>query len=261
MDAFFERVAAWLMLTLSAGLGGVSLVAFAVFLFAGAPGVIVLDVGLWGGGVTNTCLSLLFFVQHSGMVRQSFKRWLARFVPEHSLGAIYSIVSSVILLSVVLAWQESQQVIATATGMLWWTARVLFFLALGGLIWGMLSLKGFDAFGLRPIQCRLRTGTSSSSVFEVRGPYRWVRHPLYACVLLMIWSYPHLTVDRLLFNLLWTVWIVIGTLLEERDLVAEFGGRYRGYQHNVSLLIPHRIAGWIDPADDLNASRRHTERQ
>ena len=32
----------------------------------------------------------------------------------------------------------------------------------------------------------------------VRGPYRWVRHPLYLTTLLMIWSYPDLTADRLL---------------------------------------------------------------
>jgi len=245
-----ERMTAWLTVTLSAGLCGVSMVAFAAFLFAGAPSVIELDLGLWGGLVTNAGLSLLFFVQHSGMVRQSSKRRLARFVPEHYLGAIYSIASGILLLAVVLVWQESKQVLATATGALWWTARALFFLALGGLIWGTLSLQGFDTFGLRSILYRFRISTPSLSVFEVRGPYRWVRHPLYSCVLLMIWSYPHLTVDRMLFNVLWTVWIVIGTLLEERDLIAEFGDRYRVYQRNVPMLIPRRVAGWIDPTDD-----------
>jgi hypothetical protein len=35
----------------------------------------------------------------------------------------------------------------------------------------------------------------------------------------MIWSSPDISADRLLFNLLWTVWIFVGTLLEEMDLI------------------------------------------
>ena len=72
----------------------------------------------------------------------------------------------------------------------------------------------------------------------VAGPYRWVRHPLYLFMILMIWSCPDLASDRLLFNLLWTVWIVIGSYFEEIDLVVEFGDAYREYQKNVPMLVP-----------------------
>ena len=44
--------------------------------------------------------------------------------------------------------------------------------------------------------------------------------------------------DRLLFNFLWTVWIVIGSYLEEIDLIAEFGDAYRDYQKRVPMLVP-----------------------
>jgi len=64
---------------------------------------------------------------------------------------------------------------------------------------------------------------------------------LYFVVLLMIWSYPVLTVDRLLFNMLWTVWIVIGAVLEERDLTADFGNDYREYQRDAPMLLPTKI--------------------
>jgi len=247
---FPEKLTAWTMITFAVSLGGASMVAFTIFLFAGPFGMIKLDMSLLGDVATNTGLSLLFFVQHSGMVRQSFKRRLVRFVPEHYFGASYSIVSSIVLLAVVLVWQESEQVIANATGVWWWVARTLFVLAVGGVIWGALALNGFDSLGLKPIQNRFRPSAPRSSTLAVRGPYRWVRHPLYFFVLLMIWSYPSLTVDRVLFNVLWTLWIFIGSVLEERDLVAEFSDRYREYQRNVPMLIPNHIAGWIDPADD-----------
>jgi protein-S-isoprenylcysteine O-methyltransferase Ste14 len=44
--------------------------------------------------------------------------------------------------------------------------------------------------------------------------------------------------DRLLFNILWSAWIYIGTVLEERDLVEQFGDAYREYQKKVSMLFP-----------------------
>jgi len=58
---------------------------------------------------------------------------------------------------------------------------------------------------------------------------------------LMIWSYPNLTADRMLFNVLCTIWMIIGTVLEERDLVVSFGKTYRDYQNKVPMLIPYRL--------------------
>jgi protein-S-isoprenylcysteine O-methyltransferase Ste14 len=58
---------------------------------------------------------------------------------------------------------------------------------------------------------------------------------------LMIWSYPDLTLDRLLLNLLFTVWVIVATLLEERDLMAAYGEAYRSFQRKVPMLVPWRI--------------------
>ena len=71
-----------------------------------------------------------------------------------------------------------------------------------------------------------------------RGPFRYVRHPLYLFTLLLIWSTPRFSTDQLLFNVLWTTWIVVGTKLEERDLVADFGATYRQFQASVPMLVP-----------------------
>ena len=57
-------------------------------------------------------------------------------------------------------------------------------------------------------------------------------------MLLLIWSTPRLSTDQLLFNVLWTAWIVVGAKLEERDLVADFGDTYRRYQRAVPMLVP-----------------------
>ena len=229
------------MLALAAGIGGVSLLAFGSFLFAGPLGLVNFKQGFGTDLAINTGLSLLFFVQHSWMVRRSFKQWLARVVKTHYLDASYAIASGLALLAVVLLWQDTGQIVWYATGGTWWVARAVFVLGLVIGIWGALSLKGVDSFGLEPIRKRFRSKPSRPPVLVAQGAYRWVRHPLYLAVLLMIWSFPALTVDRLLFNMLWTIWIVVGAILEERDLVAEFGDDYREYQRGVPMLLPTKI--------------------
>ena len=73
---------------------------------------------------------------------------------------------------------------------------------------------------------------------RMSGPYRYVRHPFYFCCLVLFWSCPNLTFDRLLYNVVWSIWLVVGTFLEERDLVMDFGDQYRDYQRKVPMLIP-----------------------
>ena len=56
--------------------------------------------------------------------------------------------------------------------------------------------------------------------------------------LVLLWACPDVTADRLLLNGLFTGWIVVGSRLEERDLVREFGDAYRDYQRKVPMLLP-----------------------
>ncbi|MDA8404990.1 MAG: hypothetical protein M0Z56_12485 [Desulfobacteraceae bacterium] len=60
----------------------------------------------------------------------------------------------------------------------------------------------------------------------------------------MIWTQVSVTTDRLLFNGLWTLWIIVGAMLEERDLIASFGDAYRNYRSNVPMLIPYKWRPW-----------------
>jgi methanethiol S-methyltransferase len=60
-------------------------------------------------------------------------------------------------------------------------------------------------------------------------------------MIVIFWSSPVLTTDRVLFNVLWTIWVVTGAILEERNLADAFGGVYRDYQQTVPLLIPRGL--------------------
>ena len=168
-------------------------------------------------------------------------RRLARVVPPHYHGVVYTIASGIVLLALLLLWQRAPREVLTLHGPLRWLARAAFFACIAGIVWSSRSLGSFDTFGFRPVLYRLRGKTLPAPRLIVRGPYRWVRHPIYLFSILMIWSTPDLSADRLLFNALWTVWILIGTLLEERDLTAELGEAYRQYQREVPMLVSLRV--------------------
>ena len=235
-----NRLAVHSIIALSTVLGGGSLLLFGVFLIIGPFTVIRFDASeaqvlIWDG-----FLSLLFFVQHSGMVRASFRNRISSVVPSHYHPAIYSIASGIVLTVVVLLWQPSQTVLFRIQGPLQLLPRAVSFLAIAGFIWGAFSLRTIDPFGRIPIVVHIRGKQLRPPSFVLEGPYYWVRHPLYFFMLVLVWSVPDINSDRLLFNLLWTFWIVCGTYLEEKDLVAEFGERYRNYQKTVPMLLPWR---------------------
>jgi protein-S-isoprenylcysteine O-methyltransferase Ste14 len=218
----------------------VSLVLFGLFLFNGARPLVSLHLSEVNMIGWNALLSLFFFIQHSGMVRRRFRAGLATLVADHYHGVIYTFGSAFCLLVLVTLWQPSQTMLLELQGALRYAARGLFLLGAIGFAWGVHSLQIFDAFGEAPIKAHWTGAHAERNRLTARGAYQWVRHPLYFCALLLIWSCPVLTADRLFFNVLWSAWIFIGACLEERDLVAEFGDEYRQYQDKVPMLIPWR---------------------
>ena len=237
-----RKPGALLLVTAAYVLGGGGMLAWLVFLLMGPPAPVDIGLGMAGGLLLDTLLCLLFFIQHSIMVRRHFRLWLTRTVRADFHGALYAAASGSCLLVVVGLWQP--------VGSPWWVpgeavrwAMTAVFLAAGaGAWWGSRSLGEFDALGVKPaMQAFDSEKPMAATVFAVHGPYRWVRHPLYLFSLVIIWSGPVFTVDRLLHNGLWTLWIVIGATMEERDLVGCFGDAYRTYQKTVPMLLPTSI--------------------
>lgn len=231
------------MMALAALIGGGSLLLFGFFIIIGPLTIVRFDVSEWQMLLWDGLLSMVFFLQHSGMVRATFHTWLSSVVPDRYHSSIYAIASGVCLTAVVLLWQTSPTVLYRFQGALRWLPRAVSLLAIAGFGWGIRALAFFDTFGLAPLMARSRGKDLQPPTLVVRGPYLWIRHPLYFFAMVLIWSVPDMSSDRLLFNLLWTIWIVIAAFLEERDLVVAFGEPYRNYQKVVPMLFP-----WRSPA-------------
>ncbi len=68
--------------------------------------------------------------------------------------------------------------------------------------------------------------------------YRYLRHPLYACGLVVIWLFPVMTGNFMALTLAATVYVAVGIPLEERRLRRQFGAAYEAYQRQTPMLIP-----------------------
>jgi protein-S-isoprenylcysteine O-methyltransferase Ste14 len=100
---------------------------------------------------------------------------------------------------------------------------------------GLMQTDPWSFLGLR----QAAEGTPAEPArLIVTGLYRWVRHPLYTAGLLLLWLTPVMTTSILAFNLALTLYILVGSRLEERRLAAEFGPAYAEYQAKVAGLIP-----------------------
>ena len=239
--AVTAKPVAYLLAAAAQLLGGASLLLLGAFLFHGPFDLLDLRLSapaaLWLDGF----LALAFCVQHSVMVRQSFHRRIECVFPGHWHGAVYAIASGFVLAIMLVLWQGAIPDLVRLDGTARWLSRAVAVLAISGMAWGVRALGAFDAFGVRPLMAEARGMELPDAPLAIRGPYRWVRHPLYTCVLLLLWSCPDLSADRLLLNVVWSAWVVLGTLLEERDLVQRFGAPYAKYQREVPMLVPWRF--------------------
>jgi protein-S-isoprenylcysteine O-methyltransferase Ste14 len=224
-------VAGWLVVAaVTLGVGGIVLLIIPLgsFVQFGWP---VRTSLIWDAG-----LSLFFFLQHSGMVRRSVRRRLP--IPDFYWPAVYAAASGIVLIVVCLLWQSTRTVVFEFGPTLRIASLVCAAVVVLVFVAGVRALGQFDMLGVRAVAAHLQGVGPRRTPFIVRGPYRWVRHPLYSAILVLFWTAPDPTLDRLLFDILWTAWVVVSTRWEERDLVADFGADYERYQQTVPALVP-----------------------
>jgi protein-S-isoprenylcysteine O-methyltransferase Ste14 len=126
---------------------------------------------------------------------------------------------------------------------------VLLTLALQGLallgVFKTVSLTGSEAFlGVRqlshPMPLRSRSGPEQ---LVTRGFYRTVRHPIYSFSFVLIWLMPVVSWNVLALMIGLTIYTLVGVLLEEHKLRAEFGPAYETYRRETPMVIPRLRKG------------------
>ena len=179
-----------------------------------------------------------FALQHSIMARPAFKRVWTTIVPVAVERSTYVLASTLLLAAIVYFWQPLGGVIWAVTDPLAVGAIYAAF-AVG---WGILflasfQLNHFDLFGLRQVWLYFRGRPYTHLPFQTPWLYRYMRHPLYVGLMIGLWAAPVMTVAHLVFALLCTGYIFVGSRLEERDLDKVLP-EYAQYKKDVPMFMP-----------------------
>jgi len=177
---------------------------------------------------------------HSWLASASAKR-LARRVfgtaADRFYRLAYNIVGAVTLLPLLafVAWQPGRVLYRVPPPFIW--------LFLAGqaaaaaiVVLGLLQTDPWHFLGAR----QLFEPAAGPSHLTTSGLYRYVRHPLYSAGFVFLWLTPVMTTTLFALYLGLSLYLYIGSLFEERRLLAEFGSAYQAYQHSVPRLVPLR---------------------
>jgi methanethiol S-methyltransferase len=191
--------------------------------------------------IVNLLLLSLFAVQHSGMARKPFKRWLTQFVPASVERSVYVLLASLALILLLWQWRPIPAVVWQITNAQ--VAMTMTALSLAGWLLVLFStflINHFELFGLHQVAANLAGRTMPAARFKTPVLYKFVRHPIYLGFIIAFWATPVMTVGHLLFAAVTTAYIFVGIALEERDLIQLFGEEYKRYRAQVGMLAPFR---------------------
>ncbi|MCM2269612.1 MAG: isoprenylcysteine carboxylmethyltransferase family protein [Thermoanaerobaculia bacterium] len=187
----------------------------------------------------DLALLLAFAVVHSVLARPAAKTQLARRVPAELVRSLYSAIAGTQIVTLMALWRPLPAVVWSVPGELPRAALWGLFAAGWAVVLG--ALRAVDAahlFGLRQALAAARDVRYEPPPFVARGPYRYVRHPLYAATVLSLFAAPDMSQGRLLLALTMTLYIVLGCRFEERDLEREHGEAFSTYRAAVPAFLP-----------------------
>lgn len=181
----------------------------------------------------------VFALQHSVMARPGFKRVWTRLVPKSIERSTYVLLSSLALALLYWQWRPIAGTVwaveapagRTILSVLFWAGWLL-------ILFGSFLINHFDLFGLRQVWLRFASQPYVPLPFRTTALYAFVRHPLMLGFMIAFWAAPVMSWSRLLFAAAGTGYIVVGTALEERDLVGHYGAVYERYQSEVPRFVP-----------------------
>lgn len=192
-----------------------------------------------GDWLVNAGLIALFGVQHAIMARPAFKARWTRIVPAAAERSTFVLATCAVLVLMFWQWRAVPTVVwsfehPVAVAALYALCGVGF----ATVFVSSLLIDHFELFGLRQSWDGFRGRPTQAPKFVERGLYRWVRHPLMLGILIAFWATPHMTLGHLMFAVLFSAYVLIGTTMEERDLMRAHRDSYAAYRARTAMLFP-----------------------
>jgi hypothetical protein len=182
----------------------------------------------------DIALFSVFALHHSVFARDAFRNPITRMV-----GALersfYVWIASALFIAVCALWRP----VAGAAWRLDHPA-VTWLLAAAQLAGLWLTLRSASLIDIRELSGLKQIDAASTNApieFKTRGPYGWVRHPIYSGWFLLVFAVPVMTMTRLVFAVISSVYLLIAIPFEERSLRRSTEGSYDRYMGKVRWKI------------------------
>ncbi len=187
----------------------------------------------------NTLLIILFGLQHSVMARPWFKRIWLTLIPIPIERSTYVLLSSVAVLLLCGFWQPLPQMIwqienPVGAVILW----ALFWFGWLFALYATFLIDHFDLVGIRPVYLYWRGIPYTPVPFQIRSAYHYIRHPIMLGTFIGIWATPLMSLGHLWLSIGFSLYILIGSRLEERDMRNVHGEFYENYRQKTSMIMP-----------------------
>jgi protein-S-isoprenylcysteine O-methyltransferase Ste14 len=189
--------------------------------------------------VINMILLGVFAIQHSVMARKGFKKQWTKIIPAVIERNTYVLFASLALILLFWQWRPMGDIIWDVSGTTF--GSVLIGISIFGWFFVLIStflLDHFELLGLKHALYNFQKREMPKTKFKTPGFYKFVRHPIYLGFTIAFWASPVMTTAHLLFAIGTLGYTVVGIILEEKDLLAEFGHEYETYKTKVSMLFP-----------------------
>jgi protein-S-isoprenylcysteine O-methyltransferase Ste14 len=182
---------------------------------------------------------LAYFVAHSVFASLTLKRWVAARRP--ALMPIYRLAFNgfAVLAVVPIVWllfRHPGPQLWAWDGWAAWFANGLAIAAVAAVFASMRYYDSGEFLGLRQLRAQTRT-VEDQEAFHLSPFHRYVRHPWYFFSLIIVWT-RDMSAAMLVSALMITAYFILGSMLEERKLIAYHGERYRRYRSRVPGLLP-----------------------
>ena len=188
-----------------------------------------------GAVAWDVALFTVFAFHHSLFARDAVRVPVERLFPGRER-SVFVWVASLAFVVVCTAWRGVPGVVWQAGGPAAWA---LYITRAAGVVLTLRAAAILDIWelaGTRPP--RHAPGEhGGAATFTRRGPYGWVRHPIYSGWFLVVFSVPAMTATQLVFAVVSCAYLVVGMVFEERSLVVAAPEAYREYQRAVRWKV------------------------
>jgi len=192
----------------------------------------------------DIALFSVFALHHSIFARERIRAFVRRQASAQLERSVYVWVASLMLIGVCYAWRP-------VAGALWQVSAPWSWLLIAVQVFGAwLTIRSaavidpLDLAGVRQVlstsNSQLPTPKSEVVEFKTEGPYGWVRHPIYAGWVILVFSVGTMTMTRFVFAMVSTVYLLIAIPFEERTLQSH-AGAYEDYKRRVPWKLIPRV--------------------